>query len=59
MGKVRAGYLADLIIVNGNPLEDLKLLYPTGVDQWRDGKLVRGGGIEWTSRTASLTTVRR
>jgi imidazolonepropionase-like amidohydrolase len=48
MGKVRAGYLADLIIVNGNPLEDLKLLYPTGVEQWRDGKLVRGGGIEWT-----------
>jgi imidazolonepropionase-like amidohydrolase len=48
IGKVRAGYLADLIVVNGNPLEDLKVLYPTGIDTWTDGKLLRGGGIEWT-----------
>jgi adenine deaminase len=48
LGRVRAGFLADLIVVNGNPLEDLKVLYPTGVDQVRDGKVVHGGGIEWT-----------
>ena len=48
MGKVRAGYLADLIVVNGNPLEDFKTLYPTGTEEWRDGKMVHGGGIEWT-----------
>lgn len=47
MGKVRAGYLADLIVVDGNPLEDLKVLYPTGIDEWRDGKMVHGGGIQW------------
>ncbi len=34
LGRVRAGFAADLIVVNGNPLEDLKRLYP--------------GGIEWT-----------
>jgi imidazolonepropionase-like amidohydrolase len=34
LGRVRAGFAADLIVVNGNPLENLKLLYP--------------GGIEWT-----------
>ena len=33
LGRVRAGYRADLIVVNGNPLEDFKVLYPTGVDE--------------------------
>ncbi|MCI0486861.1 MAG: amidohydrolase family protein [Blastocatellia bacterium] len=48
LGRVRAGYLADLIVVNGNPLEDLKVLYPTGVEEIRDGKAARTGGVEWT-----------
>jgi imidazolonepropionase-like amidohydrolase len=48
LGRVRVGYLADLIIVNGNPLENLKVLYPTGVEEIRDGKTARTGGIEWT-----------
>jgi hypothetical protein len=48
LGRVRAGHLADLIVVNGNPLENLKALYPTGVDEIRDGKSIRTGGIEWT-----------
>jgi Amidohydrolase family len=48
IGRVRAGYLADLIVVNGNPLENLKVLYPTGIDEVRDGKVVRAGGVEWT-----------
>ncbi|HWO01168.1 MAG TPA: amidohydrolase family protein [Blastocatellia bacterium] len=48
LGRVRAGWLADLIVVNGNPLENLKVLYPTGVDEIRDGKTVHTGGVEWT-----------
>src|SRR3984957_6096353 len=48
IGKVRAGYLADLIVVNGNPVEDLKVLYPTGIETWDDGKPIHGGGVEWT-----------
>ncbi|HET9275083.1 MAG TPA: amidohydrolase family protein [Gemmatimonadales bacterium] len=48
LGRVRAGWLADLIVVNGNPLEDLKLLYATGSETIRDGKAVRTGGVEWT-----------
>jgi imidazolonepropionase-like amidohydrolase len=48
IGRVRAGHLADLIIVNGNPLENLKVLYPTGIDEVLDGKIVRTGGVEWT-----------
>jgi hypothetical protein len=48
LGRVRAGFAADLIVVNGNPLENLKLLYPTGAEEIRDGKTVHTGGIEWT-----------
>ena len=35
-------------MVNGNPLENLKVLYPTGIDEIRDGKMVHTGGVEWT-----------
>jgi len=48
LGRVRPGHLADLIVVNGNPLENLKVLYPTGVDLVVDGKTVHTGGVEWT-----------
>lgn len=48
LGRVRVGYLADLIVVNGNPLENIKVLYPTGVDVVRDGKQIHTGGVEWT-----------
>jgi hypothetical protein len=48
LGRVRAGFAADLIVVNGNPLENLKALYPTGVEEIREGRAVRTGGVEWT-----------
>ena len=48
LGRVRVGYAADLLVVNGNPLENLKVLYPTGVDIVQDGKQIHTGGIEWT-----------
>jgi cytosine/adenosine deaminase-related metal-dependent hydrolase len=48
LGRVRTGHLADLIVVNGNPLADLKVLYPTGVEHVVDGRVVRSGGVEWT-----------
>jgi len=48
MGRVRTGYLADILIVNGNQLDNLKVLYPTGVDEVRDGKTIHSGGVEWT-----------
>jgi imidazolonepropionase-like amidohydrolase len=36
IGRLRAGWLADAVVVNGNPLENFKLLYPNS------------GRIEWT-----------
>lgn len=48
LGRVRQGYLADLLVVNGNPLENLRVLNPYGVEVMRDGRMTRGGGIEWT-----------
>jgi hypothetical protein len=48
LGRVRQGFLADLIVVKGNPLENLKVLYPTGVEEMKDGKAVQTGGVEWT-----------
>lgn len=48
LGRVKTGYAADLIVVDGNPLENLKVLYPTGVETIVDGKAVRSGGVTWT-----------
>ena len=48
LGRVRLGYTADLLVVNGNPLENLRVLNPAGADMSVGGRTVRGGGIEWT-----------
>ena len=48
-GEVRAGLLADLVIVPENPLENLKVLYGTGAPRLNDetGEVERVGGIKW------------
>ena len=64
LGKIREGFIADLLVVNGNPLENLKLLNPYGADiMLLNGRpasnysaigpndrvqAAHGGGIEWT-----------
>jgi imidazolonepropionase-like amidohydrolase len=49
-GVAREGLLADLVIVDQNPLENLKVLYGTGAVKLNDktGKVERVGGIKWT-----------
>lgn len=47
-GVVRPGFEADLLIVDGNPLHNLKVLYGTGVDVWEDGRMVHRGGVRYT-----------
>ena len=48
LGRVRQGFLADLILIDENPLANLKYLYPTGVLDIKDGKDVIRGGLKWT-----------
>ncbi len=50
LGRIRVGYKADLIVVNGNPLENFKVLSPLGTEEIKNGKTVKTGGIEWTIR---------
>jgi cytosine/adenosine deaminase-related metal-dependent hydrolase len=48
LGRVRAGWMADLIVVDGNPLEDMKVLYPGGTTRIVNGVEERTLGVEWT-----------
>jgi cytosine/adenosine deaminase-related metal-dependent hydrolase len=48
LGRIRPGYFADFFLVDENPLENFKYLYPTGVMDLKDGKPIRRGGIKWT-----------
>ncbi len=49
-GIVREGYLADLVVVGENPIDDIKVLYGTGVVRLNDetGVAERKGGIVYT-----------
>jgi len=41
LGRVRQGFIADLLVVNGNPVENLRLLNPAGTDLLTyDGRVV-------------------
>ncbi len=48
LGLVQTGYTADLLIVDGNPLDNLRFLYAFGAMDSADGAIVRKGGIRWT-----------
>ncbi|HIA74043.1 MAG TPA: amidohydrolase, partial [Gemmatimonadetes bacterium] len=49
-GVLEAGLKADMIVVDHNPLENLKVLYGTGAPMLNDetGELERVGGITYT-----------
>ncbi|MEX2015596.1 MAG: amidohydrolase family protein [Candidatus Hydrogenedentales bacterium] len=48
LGRIKAGYRADVLVVNGNPLDDLHVLYPRGVNSTLDQQHGERGGIAWT-----------
>jgi len=47
-GVIRPGFEADLAVVDGNPLHNLKVLYGLGVDVVENGRMVRRGGVKYT-----------
>ncbi|MEJ2541327.1 MAG: amidohydrolase family protein [Gemmatimonadota bacterium] len=51
LGFIRTGATADLIVVDGNPLENLRYLYAFGaLEADGTGELTRRGGVRWTIR---------
>ena len=60
-GLVREGFLADLVVVDENPIDDLKVLYGTGVVRLNDetGKAERKGGIVYTIKDGIVYDARQ
>jgi imidazolonepropionase-like amidohydrolase len=56
VGAVRPGMLADLMIVDRNPVENLKVLYGTGALKLNDrtGRPEQVGGVKWTIKDGVL-----
>lgn len=48
LGLIQTGYTADLAIVDGNPLENLRYLYAFGALDRVNGEITRRGGVRWT-----------
>jgi imidazolonepropionase-like amidohydrolase len=59
LAGVRIGYTADLIVVDGNPLDNFKMLYGTGIEGWdAGGKPVRRGGVRFTIKAGAVFDAR-
>ncbi|HYK03347.1 MAG TPA: amidohydrolase family protein [Thermoanaerobaculia bacterium] len=60
-GLVRAGMLADLVLVEANPLANLKVLYGTGAIRVNDesGKVERAGGVRFVVKDGIVYDARQ
>ncbi len=60
-GIVRPGMLADLVVVEENPIHNLKVLYGTGTQRLNDetGAVERVGGVRYTVKDGIIYDARR
>jgi hypothetical protein len=58
---VRPGLLADLVILDENPIHNLKVLYATGAVRLNDdtGKTERVGGVKYTIKDGIIYDARK
>ena len=61
VGTIRVGRKADLVVVQGNPLANMKLLFGTGTIKLNDatGKAERIGGIVYTVKNGIIYDARK
>ncbi len=60
MGLIRPGLLADLVLIDENPVHNLKVLYGTGTLKLDDeGQPVRAGGVKYTIKDGIIYDAKR